>query len=179
MAAFWRIGISLVRGVYHEIFLSPRICTQKPKNIGEMVVRCSIPVPWVLPWGRGANFFPTEWVDFFAVCELLNFASLEKTRTQVQRRNCALPVRFCLVQLCQSELSRSATSSTGEKGHFLFLNRNIVNPAKKKTKQPVCGFWCFSWVQNARKRSFRFGKLELPVSIFSHQKQNVQNIGPL
>ena len=82
--------------------------------------------------GGGQISFQLSESTFFAACELLNFASLEKTRTQVQRRNCTLPVRFCLVQLCQSELSRSATSSTGEKGHFLFLNRNIVNPAKKR-----------------------------------------------
>ena len=119
---------------------------------------------------------------FFTVCELLNFASLEKTRTRFpyhQRRNFALPASLCLVQLCQSELSRSATSSTGENGHFLFLNRKIVNPAKKKKKETVCGFWCFSWVQNARKRSFRFAKLELPVSIFLTRNKMFVNIGPL
>ena len=130
--------------------------------------------------GGGSNFFPTELSEstFFAVCELLNFTSLENTRTQVQGRNCALPVRFCLVQLCQSELSRSATSSTGEKGHFLFLNRNIVNPAKKRQNNlfAVSGVLVEFRTQGngsctSANRNFLFQ--------FQKQKfENVQNLGP-
>ena len=75
-------------------------------------------------------------------------------------------------------ISNQLDWTSGENGHFLFLNRKIVNPAKKKKNQTVCGFWCFSWVQNARKRSFRFAKLELSVSIFLTRNKMFVNIGP-
>ena len=45
--------------------------------------------------------------------------------------------QILLAQLCQSELNRSTTNSTGENGHFLFLNRKIVNPTRKNTKHKL------------------------------------------
>ena len=86
-----------------------------------------------------------------------------------QRRNPAFPVRVWLVQLCSlNSVDQNQLESRVERERVHpFLNRKHVNRVKKQGKQTVCVFLGFCWVQNARKRSVRFAKLELSVSIFS------------